>query len=119
MDEKAEPLVTCGQCGAKNRIRPDRAAGEALCGRCKAPLGEGARSSEPGQVYKLRCTECGARNRVRSEGLDSGARCGRCRASLDTAQLFAPQPMMVNDMSFEEKVVRSPLPVLVYAWAPT
>jgi hypothetical protein len=38
---------------------------------------------------------------------------------LDTAQLFSPQPMMVGDMNFDEKVVRSPLPVLVYAWSPT
>ena len=32
-------ITTCAQCGAKNRVDPERlAAGRAVCGQCKTPL---------------------------------------------------------------------------------
>jgi thioredoxin-like negative regulator of GroEL len=51
--------------------------------------------------------------------MESGAKCGRCGEGLDTEALFAPQPMMVTDVNFDEKVLKSPLPVLLYAMSPT
>ena len=33
-------ITSCSQCGAKNRVDPERlAAGKAVCGQCKTPLG--------------------------------------------------------------------------------
>jgi thioredoxin-like negative regulator of GroEL len=51
--------------------------------------------------------------------MDAGAKCGRCGVALDTDALFEAQPLMVTDASFDEKVLGSPLPVLLYAMSPT
>jgi len=37
---------------------------------------------------------------------------------LKTGELFEPQPVMVTDGNFDVKVLKSPLPVLLFAWAP-
>jgi thioredoxin len=37
---------------------------------------------------------------------------------LATTELFIPQPVMVTDANFEKMVMDSPLPVLLFAWAP-
>jgi thioredoxin 2 len=66
-------------------------------------------------VIVTRCPACGVGNRVPREKIASGlaAVCGRCKASLriDT------KPIAVTDASFAAEVERSPLPVLVDAWA--
>ncbi len=115
MNTEETKIMRCGQCGAKNRVAASRPASEARCGKCKAPL----KPADGGTVLTLRCTGCGAKNRVKSGRLEDGAKCGRCGAGLDTDALFAPQPMMVNDINFDEKVIHSPLPVLLYAMSPT
>jgi len=69
-------------------------------------------------TYKLRCIHCGAKNRVPAGKINSGAKCGKCGKALHTEELFAPQPVMITDGNFEEKVMKSPLPVLIFAWAP-
>ena len=115
MNQEETQIVRCGECGAKNRIAASRTASEARCGRCKAPL----RPEDGGRSYTLRCTGCGAKNRVKSSRLEDGAKCGRCSLPLDTDALFAPQPVMVSDVNFDEKVLKSPLPVLLYAMSPT
>jgi len=63
----------------------------------------------------LRCPACGATNRVPPEKLASGLRprCGRCRNPLP-----AGAPVTVTDATFAAEVERSPLPVLLDAWAP-
>jgi thioredoxin 2 len=63
----------------------------------------------------IRCPACGATNRVAVDKVAAGRTpvCGKCKATL---RLGAPQP--VTDASFAEDVERSPLPVLVDAWAP-
>jgi thioredoxin 2 len=66
----------------------------------------------------MRCTQCGARNRVPAEKLSAAPKCGKCGSPLQTGELFAPQPVMVTDGNFESKVLKSPLPVLLFAWAP-
>ena len=64
----------------------------------------------------IRCTACGATNRVPKERLDAGHEpiCGRCRAPLS----IRGEPLTVTDDSFARDVERSPLPVLLDAWAP-
>jgi thioredoxin 2 len=63
----------------------------------------------------IRCPACGVGNRVPLEKIASGLKpvCGRCKAPLriDT------KPIAVTDASFAAEVERSPLPVLVDAWA--
>jgi thioredoxin 2 len=55
-------------------------------------------------------------NRVAPERLAGGAeaRCGRCRTPLP----LGGAPLVVGDGNFAEAVERSPVPVLVDAWAP-
>jgi thioredoxin 2 len=62
----------------------------------------------------IRCTHCGASNRVPQDKLAQGLtpKCGQCKAPL------AAGPVTVTDASFAAEVERSPLPVLVDAWAP-
>jgi thioredoxin 2 len=64
----------------------------------------------------IRCPACGATNRVPREKLDAGLEpiCGRCRAPLPVGG----EPLTVTDATFATDVERSPLPVLLDAWAP-
>src|SRR5258708_22525330 len=63
----------------------------------------------------VRCPVCGVGNRVPRAKIDQGLEpvCGRCKTPLrvDT------RPMAVTDASFSKDVERSPLPVLLDAWA--
>ena len=63
----------------------------------------------------IRCPACGVGNRVPREKLASGLEpvCGRCKAPLP----ISAKPIAVTDASFPAEVERSPLPVLVDAWA--
>jgi thioredoxin 2 len=63
----------------------------------------------------IRCPSCGADNRVPRDKIDRGltAVCGRCKTPLPQAS----GPITVTDASFAADVERSPLPVLVDAWA--
>jgi thioredoxin 2 len=64
----------------------------------------------------IRCTACGANNRVPAAKLAQGLKpvCGQCKAPLQPAA----GPLTVTDATFTAIVERSPLPVLVDAWAP-
>ena len=116
MAQTATTVIVCGNCGAKNRIPTNKFGAAATCGRCKSLLDT---SPEAELTYKLRCTSCGAQNRVAARKLHAEAKCGKCKAPLDTKAVSAAQPMMISDMNFESQVVKSPLPVLVYAWSPS
>lgn len=110
-------IVACPQCGAGNRVPAERrGSGAARCGRCRAPLF--GQPSAAGQTYKLRCPRCGVKNRIPASRLEASPTCGKCRAVLDTSALFAPQPIEVAESDFERHVLKSPLPVLMFAWAP-
>jgi len=63
----------------------------------------------------IACPACGATNRVPVDRVAQGLApvCGKCRAPLPVGK---PQP--VTDASFAQDVERSPVPVLVDAWAP-
>jgi thioredoxin 2 len=69
-----------------------------------------------GYVITIPCSSCGAANRVPREKLARGLRpkCGRCKQALPEA---AAAPVVVTDATFVAEVERSPLPVLVDAWA--
>jgi thioredoxin 2 len=69
-------------------------------------------------VLTIRCGSCGATNRVPRDKLAQGlqAKCGNCKQPLSPAA--AAGPLTVTDATFAAEVERSPLPVLVDAWAP-
>ena len=62
------------------------------------------------------CPACGAANRLDPQRMGKGRRpiCGRCRQPLPVDG----RPVTVTDGTFAAEVERSPLPVLVDAWAP-
>jgi thioredoxin 2 len=62
------------------------------------------------------CPTCGAPNRVAGQKLAQGLRprCGRCKTPLPVEAV----PITVTDATFADSVERSPVPVLVDAWAP-
>lgn len=67
-------------------------------------------------IEQIRCESCGAVNRVPRHKIDQGLRpvCGRCKTRLGGRT----GTVTVTDATFAEAVERSPLPVLVDAWAP-
>ena len=64
----------------------------------------------------IRCSHCGAGNRVAQDKLAQGLQpvCGKCKTPL----VARSGPVIVTDATFAADVERSPLPVLVDAWAP-
>jgi thioredoxin 2 len=68
-------------------------------------------------VTSIRCPHCGTTNRVPRAKLEQGLKpvCGRCKQPLPAV---AAAPIIVTDSTFAAEVERSPLPVLVDAWAP-
>jgi thioredoxin 2 len=67
-------------------------------------------------ITTIRCGSCGATNRVPRDKLAQGLlpKCGRCKHPLQDA---VAAPLIVTDATFAAEVERSPLPVLVDAWA--
>jgi thioredoxin 2 len=118
MDHGASEIIQCEKCGARNRIPVERLRAQAKCGRCHAALPLGTHDVT-GTIHVLRCSECGAKNRVHSSKLNEQAKCGKCHARLKSHELLEPQPIMITDHNFSDKVLKSPLPVLVFAMSPT
>jgi thioredoxin 2 len=117
MNQQQSIIVQCSGCATKNRVPVDKLRGGAKCGKCGIdlkPAGDNLLDK-----YTLRCLECGAKNRVAGERIHDGAKCGKCNDPLMTHEIFAAQPMMITDMNFDDQVLKSPLPVLLYAWSPT
>lgn len=118
MDQAAGEIIQCPNCGARNRIPLERIDSQAKCGRCHTPLPVGSHDNR-GTPYVIRCSECAAKNRVYSGKLNDQPKCGKCGAKLRARELLEPQPMLISDHNFHEKVLKSPLPVLVFAMSPT
>jgi thioredoxin 2 len=118
MDQTNFHIIHCSGCGAANRIPTDKIRVAAKCGKCHALLPTDRKKSAPGDTFKLRCTECGTKNKIPADKIKAGGKCGKCGSVLKTEELFEPQPVMVTDSNFNTKVLKSPLPVLVFAWAP-
>ena len=114
MNQDTTTIVRCPSCGAGNRIPLDRIGASAKCGRCHEPLP----AANDLAAYKLRCGDCGAKNKIPATKIDAGPKCGKCGSRLETAALFKSQPVMVTDANFDHEVLKSPLPVLMFAWAP-
>jgi len=70
------------------------------------------------KAFKLRCPGCRARNRIPTDKAGQTAKCGKCGTSFSTATLLESTPVMVSDRNFEQAVLNSPLPVILYCWAP-
>ena len=118
MEETPADMVQCPACGARNRIPRERSGAKAQCGKCGAPLQGGEKTGQGSEFTFFRCPECRTRNRVLSDKIHANPVCGKCKKPLHTEELFIPQPIVVTDANFEGKVVQSPMPVLLFAWAP-
>ncbi|MFH2218115.1 MAG: thioredoxin domain-containing protein [Pseudomonadota bacterium] len=66
----------------------------------------------------IRCVSCRTKNRIPADRAGQTGTCGKCRHPLETRGLFGGQQVMITDGNFDEKVLKSPLPVLLYCWAP-
>jgi len=111
-------IIKCPGCGAANRIPVNKMGMTAKCGKCRQEMKTDESSARPEEIHKMRCTECGAKNKIPAGKLNAGAKCGKCKSALKTEELLAPQPVMLTEANFDDKVLKSPLPVLVFAWAP-
>ena len=118
MNDSGTQIIRCKSCGAANRIPADRMSMTAKCGKCHEVLSLQKSDGFPDPSYTMRCTECRAKNRIPSGKLNASAKCGKCSSILKTDELFTPQPIMISDGNFESMVLKSPLPVLMWAWAP-
>jgi thioredoxin 2 len=90
----------------------------AKCGKCHTLLPTDQKKAAPGEAIQMRCTECGTKNKIPANKVDAGGKCGKCGSVLKTEELYEAQPIIVTDANFDVKVLKSPLPVLVFAWAP-
>jgi thioredoxin 2 len=112
----SDVVKTCLHCGAKNRIPEQKPNAKAKCGRCHHPLPYDVGAAT--RNFTLRCGQCKAKNRVPETKLHAGAKCGRCGAELAHQNILSGHPLMITDANFEQTVLQSPLPVLLYGWAP-
>ncbi len=117
MDQAAAQIVRCRTCGTKNKIPVGKSDQAARCGKCHANLDPAADQNDADRQYTVRCLECRARNRIPAAKLNAGPKCGKCGTAIATDELFRPQPLMITDANFDEMVLKSPLPVLVFCWA--
>ena len=117
MENSTQHLVICSACGAKNRIHHEKIRGIPKCGKCGAVLEMEKAGGESAESYLFRCTACKTRNRIPLQKINAGVKCGKCGALLDTDELFTAQPLMISENNFDAKVLGSPIPVLLFAWA--
>jgi thioredoxin 2 len=114
------PIVTCPHCGTRNRVSAEMSGGDRQpkCGRCRKPLPDIQSGHAERKFLVLRCGQCQGKNRVPMDKLHENPKCGRCKAPLPHQDLMSGRPVTVRDNDFSKKVLQSPLPVLLYAWAP-
>jgi len=118
MEAKSPRIVRCVDCGTRNKIPADKTGMPARCGKCGSLLKSEAAQTAPADVFRIRCTQCGTKNRLPGEKISAGAKCGKCGTPLQTQDLLTGEALMITDSNFETKVAKSPLPVLMFAWAP-
>jgi thioredoxin 2 len=111
-------IVICPHCNTKNRIPTEKQTTSPKCGRCHKPLPDPDDDGTSTMVLTLRCSQCRTKNRVPAAKLHEGPKCGRCAAPLPHEDLLSGKPVLVTDANFDQTVTGSPLPVLLYAWAP-
>jgi thioredoxin len=87
-------IVTCPNCGAKNRVDETRCDVQPVCGRCKTPLNASASS---GDGHPLELTDSTFDNAIRSAGIRPvlvdcwAAWCGPCRMIAPTIASLAAE----------------------------
>lgn len=111
-------IITCPHCQTKNRIPTDKSGEAATCGRCHQPLFRQGSGDSKNEIITLRCSQCRVKNRVPIAQLNAGAKCGRCGVPLQHENVFSGQVLAVTEADFSKQVLQSPLPVLLYGWAP-
>ena len=112
-------IIPCRQCGTNNRLPSYKLSSPlAKCGRCGASLTDDSGKPYDSDIYQLRCSHCKVRNRIPANKIKQNPKCGKCGHLIDTSDVLSRRPVLVTDADFSEKVLRSPLPVLMYAWAP-
>jgi len=117
MSPTGSQIIRCIECGAKNRIPDAKIGSAAKCGKCGAPLHAEPESPHGNGSVTIRCTGCRAKNRIPVAKLDSEPKCGKCKVPLDTRVLSNGAPVMTTDGNFDQTVLNSPLPVLLYCWS--
>jgi thioredoxin 2 len=70
------------------------------------------------QTLTFRCPSCGTKNRIPLDKAGQMGKCGKCGTALNTTELLIDHPMVVDDGGFHQKIIQSPLPVLLDCWAP-
>jgi thioredoxin 2 len=70
------------------------------------------------KIYTLRCPSCKTKNRIPEDKAGKSAKCGKCGSPISTFDIFNGKAINVNDNNFSDKVLDSPLPVLLDCWAP-
>jgi thioredoxin 2 len=111
-------ICSCPHCGTKNRIDRTNMELTAKCGRCHQSFSPQSCKKEMDPVLTLRCGQCRTKNRVPVSKLNAGGKCGRCGVVLDHHNVYTGKTVMVSDADFHQTVLGSPLPVLLYGWAP-
>ncbi len=111
-------MIRCTHCGAQNRLPQSSTGAVAKCGKCGTVLKVEPTGASRDDAILFRCQACRTRNKIPFGKIDSGAKCGKCGEKLNTEELSVPQPLQVSQDNFERRVLHSPLPVLVFAWAP-
>lgn len=113
----SEYYIKCLDCGAKNKLPLNRLGKSPACGKCKQRLFSDNSPVSRGFVI-IPCLQCQARNRVPAARLGEQPCCGKCRTSLTVNLNTNGRPVSLNDQSFTDKVLHSPLPSLVDFYSP-
>lgn len=112
-------ICACTHCGTKNRIPQNKIEQSVKCGRCKESFIPRECQKEVESLLTLRCSKCRVKNRVPEKKLHSVAKCGRCGSPLQHQDIMSGRTVMVTDANFDQMVMESPLPVLLYCWGPS
>lgn len=113
-------IIQCKACGAKNRIADQKLGLKAKCGKCGEPIDTTQKrdSAEKREnIYLVRCLSCHAKNRIPESKMDEKVKCGKCHQPVETSGLLSGRSIMVSDRDFDLKVLKSPVPVLFFAFA--
>jgi len=70
-----------------------------------------------GNPYLIRCASCRAKNRIPADKINDDPVCGKCHAPMNLKGIFNGRSVVVSDTTFEEEVLRSPIPVVLIFWA--
>ena len=117
MNQTESRIIRCTGCGAKNRMPEEKIGASAKCGKCGAQLNTDSSREHGHATLTIRCTACRAKNRLPGDKIEEAAKCGKCKAPLETQALFKGNPVMTTDANFDQVVLNSPLPVLLYCWS--